>query len=475
MRELFANFSSTTRRRALAIVCVLVLSFAVRALTAQFIGAQLTNPGWFPYGIYAVFDEQARNILEGRASAFWIDDPSRTQAAIYPPGYPLWLAFIYALGGVQSAAAVQSVQCVLDALSVLLIVGIGVAAYGWRVGSAAGILAALSPLLALYGVTPLADAPTSWVVLCGVWMLLLAAKRRSIAWALCAGLLVGASCWLRANALLLAAWWSLGLLLFTLTGWRNKMRLSAAIILGAALAIVPVVVRNIIAFHAFVPVGLGTGTNLWEGIGETTRGAEFGAVFGDENLIERERTEMCLPTDAPLGLYWPDGVRRDRARARKALSVITAHPLWYAGVVARRMIGVLKFAGEPVAPYGSAGINVTSAKCLPQRWRGGALAFTVNALGMIQSVLRYILLPLMLYGVWLALRRDARITALILTTVLYYLLVGSLMHTEIRYGLPMQAVLFIFAGFAAHRLSETVSAWVRRRRADPLSGSSSSL
>jgi hypothetical protein len=359
---------------------------------------------------------------------------------------------------------VQNVQWVLDALSVVLVIGVGVTAYNWRVGLTAGALAALSPLLALYGATPMADAPTCWLILGGVWMLLLAMKRRSVWWALGAGLMLGASVWLRANALLLFIWWAVALLLFTSGGWRSRLSLSLSVALGALLLIAPIMIRNAVAFRAFVPTGLGTGTNLWEGIGETQRAAEFGAVFGDANLIEQERKEMNLPPDAPLGLYWPDGVERDRARTRKAVRVIAAHPVWYAGVMTRRMWGMLKYAGEPLPFYGSAGINVTSRKTLSPERQGGVLAFGVNGLGMMQSVFRYLALPLMLCGVWLALRLERRITALLLSTVLYYLLVGSSLHMEIRYGLPMQALLLVFAGFAVSRLCEIVYRAMLKRR-----------
>lgn len=459
------NLSSTARRRALLILSVLLLSFIVRGLTANFIRTHLSDPGWFQTGTYAIFDRQAQSILDGGSSIFWIDDPARTEAAVYPPGYPLWLALVYGAGGVRSAAAVQNVQWMLDALSVLLIIGIGVAAYGWRVGLWAGTLYALSPLLALYGATPMADAPTSWIILGGVWMLLLAAKRNKAGWALGAGLMVGASCWLRANALVLVIWWAAGLLLFVQGQWRSRARLSLMVTLGALCLIAPIMIRNAVAFRAFVPTGLGTGTNLWEGIGETERAAEFGAVIGDTALIEQERKEMNLAPDAPLGLYWPNGVERDRARTRKALSVIAAHPVWYAGVMARRMWGMLKYAGEPIPYYGSAGINSTSRKSLPAAWQGGVTAFFVNVLGMLQSVFRYLALPLMLFGVWLALRKDWRLTCLLLATILYYLVVGSSLHMEIRYGLPMQALLLVFAGLAASRLAEIAcNAALKRRR-----------
>jgi 4-amino-4-deoxy-L-arabinose transferase-like glycosyltransferase len=451
------RLSHPTTRRVLALLFILALAFSVRALTANFLRAHLDEPGWFPSGIYGSFDRQAQNWLDGRASMFWIDDPSHTDAAIYPPGYPLWLAFIYTLTGNRSPAAVQNVQWVLDSFSVLLIVGLGVTALGWRTGLWAGWIAALWPLLALSGAAPLADAPTAWIVVAAAWLLLLAAKRQSLAWAIGAGALVGASCWLRANAMLLVFFWVLALLLFVQARWPKRVLLSAGVTLATLLVIAPVVVRNVVAFHAFVPTGLGAGTNLWEGIGETERGAkEFGAAPNDRDLIEQERAALNPPSNAPFDLYYPNGIQRDRERTRKAIAIIKQHPFWYAGTVIHRMAAVMKYAGTPSGIYGSAGINVTGAKCLPTQWQGGFVGAFVNGLGMLQSVLRYILLPLMLGGVFIAFALDWRTTGLMMATVFYYWVVGSMMHTHIRYGLPMHALLTVFAGLACWRIKEFV-------------------
>ena len=434
-------------QRLLLLIFIVTLAFAVRALTANFLRAHLDDAGWFPYGIYGTLDTPAQDWLDHRASIFWLDDPSRTDRAIYAPGYPLWLAAIYKLSGSRSPVVVQNVQWVLDSFAVLLIVGAGVTAFGWRVGSWAGGIAALWPLPAAYGAVPLADAPASWVVVGAAWMLLVAAKRKSFGWALGAGALIGVSCWLRANAILLAFFWAIAILMFVRASLQRRAWLAASVLVAAMLVIAPIILRNAIAFHAFVPTGLGAGTNLLEGIGETERGArEFGAPLSDRDLIEQERAALNVPPGAAFDLYYPDGIQRDRARTRKALGIIAEHPFWYAGSVVRRMAGVLKYAGEPNGIYGSAGINITSKKCLPPQWQGGMLAFLVNRLGMFQSVLRYVLLPLMIVGVFLAFRLDRGTSALMMTTVFYYLVIGSLIHTHIRYGLPMQALLTIFGG-----------------------------
>jgi len=95
-----------------------------------------------------------------------------------------------------------------------------------------------------------------------------------------------------------------------------------------------------------------------------------------------------------------------------------------------------------------AGINITSARCLPASWQKGIVAGGVNALGMVQSVTRYALLPLALVGLWLAARRDLPVTALFLAAIVYYLGPGTFVHPEIRYALPMHWLLPIFAGLS---------------------------
>ena len=104
------------------------------------------------------------------------------------------------------------------------------------------------------------------------------------------------------------------------------------------------------------------------------------------------------------------------------------------------------------------GINVTSKKCLPPHWQGGVAAFAVNVLGAIQSVARYLFLPIAAFGIYIAARRDWRVTCLLLTTVVYYLVPGTVGHTEIRYVLPMHGVLIVFAGAAIN----VGNLWIKR-------------
>ena len=449
--------SSFTTQRILLLLLMVALAFAVRALTANFIRDHLSDPSWFQSGSYAVFDSQAQAILDRREPIFWNNDPARTDRVIYPPGYPLWIAFIYKLSGNRSPVAVQRVQVLLDSFAVLLIIGIGVTAFDWRVGLIAGGLAALSPLLALAGATPNADSPTSWFVLGGVWCLLLAYRREKLVFAIVAGALLGIACWLRVNPLFLFVMWAIALVVLTRAQKRRRFLLAGAMALTTLLTISPVVIRNLVVFYPQIaPTGLGVGWNLLAGLGETERGPEFGAPASDAEMIEQDKKEMNVPAGARLELFYPDGIHRDRQRGQRALSIIASHPFWYTGVMARRAASHLKLFGAPSPHLGSAGINVTSQKCLPPQRQGGVIGLVVNVVGMTQSVLRWTVLPLMLVGIVIAWRKDWRVSALILATVAYYLFTLAIGHSELRYGLPMQSLLLVFAGVTVATAIEVV-------------------
>jgi len=454
-------------RRGLLLVFIVALAFAVRSLSGNFLRAHFNDPAWFQFGSYQVFDRQAQDVLDGRESFFWIPDASRTDLIQYPPGTRVWIAAIYAATGQRSAVSVQRVQIVFDSLAVLLIVALGGAAYGWPAGIIGGLFAALSPLLATYGAIPGADAPGNWALLLAAWLLLLAAQKKKIIFAIAAGAALGVACWMRVNPFLLFTVWGASLVLWVKASLRARAIIGASLALATLLVMSPIVIRNLVVFYPEVaPTGLNIGLNLWEGLGETDRGHELGAPGSDAEVLEQDRKEMGLPPDAPLQLNYPDGIRRDRQRARSALAMIKAHPFWYAGTMLHRLMGHFKLAGSPVSHVGTSGINVTSRKCLPENSQRGVLAIAVNGLGMLQSVLRYLMLPLIVAGAWFAFRQNRVASWLLLCTVAYYLATLAVGHSEIRYGLPMQAIFIVFAAVAVEAIINRLSR-LRRGESPP--------
>jgi 4-amino-4-deoxy-L-arabinose transferase-like glycosyltransferase len=436
---------------------LLLVAISVRVLTLQFMRAHLYDPGWFQIGSFGKFDRQARDILDGRQNVFWIYDPARTDLAQYPPAFPALVALIYTVTGHHSAYSVQTVLWFCDlVLSFVLIAGIAFTAFGWRAAVASSFLVGLSPLFAMYAAFPSADVPTTWFVLGGNWVLLLALKRKNFWLALGAGLLLGVACWLRVNPLYLCVVWAVALFAFVPAEWSLKVKTGAAVLLGTLAVIAPIVVRNYLVFPDFTPTGGTIGVNLWEGVGETELGRANGFAYRDDELIEYERKKYGWPADKQIGLQLPDGIRRDRERTRESIAFIRQRPLWFLRVMLGRMWGMLKVAGDPVPYSASNGINVTSQKCLPPHWQGGVLALGVNLLGMIQSVVRYLFLPLAAFGIYVGVRRDWRVSCLLLVTVLYYLVPGTVGHTEMRYVLPMHGVLIVFAGVAVDYVGQLI-------------------
>jgi len=408
--------------------------------------AHLNDPAWFQVGSYAKFDRQARDILDGRQRLFWIDDPARTDLAQYPPAFPALVVLIYRVTGEASAHSTQIVLWFLDLLlSPLLICGIAFTAFGWRAAIASGFLVGLSALFALYAAYPSADVPATWFVLGGNWLLVLALRRKDVWLALAAGVALGIACWLRVNPLYLCLFWAIAIFVLVQGKWLLKLKLGAAVLVGTVVVIAPIVIRNYVVFPDFTPTGGTIGVNLWEGLGETELGRQHGFLLGDDKMLEIERARMGRPGDMTVEIQFPDGIRRDKERTRESLTFIRQYPIWYLGVMVGRMWGMLKVAGDPVPYTGVSGINVTSEKCLPDRWQHGVLALGVNVLGMIQSVVRYLFLPLVALGLYVATRTDWRLTFLMLATILYYLGPGTAAHTEIRYVLPMHGLLIVFA------------------------------
>lgn len=455
---------------AIWLMLTLAVSLGVRAGTAYFLASHLADPGWFQYGSYSVFDQRTQNILDGKEPVFLLSDPSRTDLVQYPPGFPLFVAAVYTLSGERSAYAVLWIEWLLDAVFLpLLLIGVTFTAFGWSAAKFAGIFGAISPVMAFYGVTPTTEGPTTWLILAASWILLAALRRERWHLALAAGIVLGTACWLRVNPVLLVVPWAGAIVLFAQASAAVRLKLALALALGTIIVVAPITIRNFVVYNEIVVTGLNVGTNLWEGLGETELGRENGFKYGDNLMIETERQKLGLPADLSMTTTWPDGIRRDRERARESLAFIAEHPAWYAGVMLTRMYWMLKIFGEPGPFYGTAGINCTPDKCLPPQLRVFPATATTAITGMVQSVYRYTAIPLSALGIWFAFRRARTAAWLLLATVLYFLVPGTAAHTEIRYVLPMHAVLIVFAGVA----SAEIATWTRRRRGIPATAAKS--
>ncbi len=262
----------------------------------------------------------------------------------HPPGYSILLAAIFKVAG-DSNHAIQGVQIVCDAVSVVVLFAIALKLVPTLAAVIAALLAAISPQFAYFSVLLLPDSLSVLPILLAVYFLIRAREEKRLVYFAIAGALIGVSCWLRANALLLAPLLAACSFLFVERG--KRFHAAAAILGGAVVVIAPITIKNAIVFHRFIPVSLGAGQTLLEGIADYDDSGRFNIPKTDLGIMRQEAEWYDKPEYAQL-LFGPDGVERDRQRVRRGLGVIATHPVWFAGVVARRGIASTRLDPVPV-------------------------------------------------------------------------------------------------------------------------------
>ena len=185
------------------------------------------------------------------------------------PGYPAFLAAIFALFGVGNFRAVLLVQILFDLATCFLIADLARRLFSWRAAQAAFLLAALCPFLANYAAAGLTETLETFftalaldLALCGLGVGNDASgiPKRNIVWLGC-GLAVGAAILLRPDGgILLAAigayllWLLLRSLQTDQAKARALVRAGLLVALGATAPLVPWTLRNLHTLHRFEPL-----------------------------------------------------------------------------------------------------------------------------------------------------------------------------------------------------------------------------
>lgn len=430
------------RRRAVAFGLVFLAAFGVRLLCWRDVRFEA-------YKVQTAVTENYKHMarLLGEHGALSLYDPasptSEPDLLGHPPGYPFVLAAVYAVFG-ESDAAVQIFQAACDALAAALVFLIAAELLTFGVGVAAGALAAVAPQFCWNSLMLLPDTLAVLPLLGAVWLLVRARAGRPLLKALGAGVLVGLSCWLRANALLLAPFMALVAVPF-LFAKGMRVRPALALLAGALLAVAPLTIRNAVVYGHFIPVSLGAGQTLVEGVADYDPERRFGLPDTDVELTRMEAAEAGRPEYA-ASLFTPDGIERDRRRTRRALAVIGQNPVWFAGVMLRRAGSMLRLERTPLSSNAPVSEGLTRAPRIVVR-------------AVQKLFITAVFLPLYLLGLVLLLRaRRTRELAVLLAVPLYFLCVQSSLHTEYRYVLAVHYFFFIVAAAALQQ------AWLAARR-----------
>ncbi len=240
------QLSSKPRGSTLLIQCLLIffLALGVRVLTWQDNRLEVWRVQTF---VTSDYKDSARQLVSGDYRAF-VSDLNHME---HPPGYPILLAGSFKVFG-DSDAAIEFVQLICDSVAAVILFMIAAELLPLAAAMITGALAALSPQFAYYSVLLLPDSLAIVPVLLAVYFLVRARRHPNLLNFVAAGALVGVSCWLRANALLLAPFLAAITPLITVRG--KRVRASAALIFGTLLVVAPITIKNAIVFHHFIPL-----------------------------------------------------------------------------------------------------------------------------------------------------------------------------------------------------------------------------
>jgi 4-amino-4-deoxy-L-arabinose transferase-like glycosyltransferase len=358
----------------------------------------------------------------------------------HPPGYPILLSLIYRVAP-ESDTATLLLQISLDSLAALIICLIAFELFPAAIGVIAGLMAAFAPQFSWNSSLLLPDSLAALPILLAV-LLIAQTRRRSNrsrpVSILAAGALIGVSTWLRANALLLAPFMAL---LFPIIYKRGeRLRPTLVLVGGACLVLAPLTIRSAIVFGKFIPVSLGAGQTLVEGIADYNTDGNFGLPQTDIELIRGEAAAYNRP-DYANSLFRPDGIERDRARMARGLAVIRAHPFWFAGVMVRRAGSMLRLERTPLR---LSTINSGDRQRL----------FQWPLLAIQKLFITAIFLPLVLIGAGILIyQRQFQSLAILLVIPCYYFCTQSALHTEYRYVLVIHYFLFVLAAVGIYTIS----------------------
>lgn len=294
----------------------------------------------------ARYKEEAQFLLAGDLTSFVKGSRSQPDTMIlsHPPGYPLVIAMVYKISG-NSDRALRLFQIACEAITAVLVFLIAARLVPRGAALLAALLAAVAPQLAFHSLWLLPDSLAALPLVAAMLLIVKAVEDGGLGKMILASALIGFSSWLRADSMLLPFFLCATLIVLLPRGrWRRQ---ALALIGGAVIAIAPLTIRNAWVFRSFVPVSLGTGVILCQGIADYDFEQRFGLSRTDDGTNAQEAQWFGRP-DYAAELFRPDGIKRERGRVARALSVIRSNPVWFVGTMVRRMATMLEYAQVPI-------------------------------------------------------------------------------------------------------------------------------
>jgi 4-amino-4-deoxy-L-arabinose transferase-like glycosyltransferase len=356
----------------------------VIALVVRVAAVAIDGPGYEPLNDAQDYDRHARSLADdqGYPPPGPIIAPGGP-SAFRPPGYPLFLAGVYAVTD-DSAQAGRYANALLGAIAVLLIYLVARAIWSRRVGLWAAALAAVYPPLAFLSLE-LYSEPLFIDLLLGAVLAALAYRRDpQTRWVLLTGALGGLATLTRANAVLVLPLLALALWYPPRRRWEALAAPATALVV-AALLIAPWSIRNYVVFAEWAPLSTSSGFGLAGVYNDDARTDQrFHALWRAPIIVEEYSYLYEIPELREVDI--------DDELGRRGREYALDHPGYVAEVSLWSTLRLLNFAESGTAtPDGI--------------YRGRGLGVEVTP---AEPIGFYVVLPFALLGIACLLRRPRR-------------------------------------------------------------------
>ncbi len=298
-------------------ILILAVALCARLVAGFWWQARLGEQNFF-FGDSHTYWELAKTIAHGEPYQYLSED-----ARVFrTPGYPVLLSPLFMIYGDEPPVlAARVLNAVLSTISVALAGLWATQLFDARAGLITGWLLALYPGSIALGIFVLSEAPFCPLML-GQLLLWTHAwqtpnSKRSMTYALLAGLLAAAAVLMRPSWLLFTPW-ALALALICFQQRRRQLVLGTAVCVTLILGMLPWWIRNSQVTGQFVPTTLQVGASLYDGLNPRATGASDMRFVAEMTLHERQAATSA--NDANFE------VRLDRRMTRESLAWASANP-----------------------------------------------------------------------------------------------------------------------------------------------------
>ncbi len=424
---------------------IFLLAVVVRLLfVALFPGVNYYN------GITNEYLNAANNLVHGNGLNVWVDIAPFNSGQVHfafepfiarPIGYVLFCASVLGTIGF-SVISIQFLQAIVTAMSAVLVYRLSREVFEFTKGRDsisrfAAIFAAVWPNQARFEIALLPDGLTTLIMLGLALTLTRYAKHHATKHLVQAALLLALSIFLRPDLVLFPGFLFLALLLMRQPREAVKGSLVIGLVLAAAIGLNTW--KNWEVGHKIVPLNLGSGTTMYEGISQF--GDTLGTTYADERLAHQKFNTKEL--------FYPNGVENDRMVWQEAIDTIKHHPWYYATVVARRIPLMFTVRGL----YFSDTVNLSDpnndlAKRFPGKYIAMFKDHPVQAgVRFLSPIMGWLLVIVGFWGLVLAWRKDHHAHAIVATILFYFISTHLITNVEPRYFYPAVPLLYPYAIF----------------------------